>query len=69
MVTSEGMEIDENGRTNNCSAVGYKIPNITSIPRKMTVNILTNHNVKTAFNSSKVFIGFEFTIEDYFLFL
>ncbi|XP_060555536.1 xanthine dehydrogenase/oxidase-like, partial [Ruditapes philippinarum] len=53
MVTSESMEIDENGRTNNCDAIGYKIPNITSIPRKMTVNILTNNNVSTCFNSSK----------------
>ncbi|XP_053400447.1 xanthine dehydrogenase/oxidase-like [Mercenaria mercenaria] len=53
MVTSESMEIDQKGRTKNCSSVGYTIPNITSIPRKMTVSLLKNHDVITSFNSSK----------------
>ncbi|XP_060572599.1 xanthine dehydrogenase/oxidase-like [Ruditapes philippinarum] len=53
MVTSENMEIDEKGRLNTCSPLGYKIPNIKSIPRKFVVKLLKNHDIVTNIYSSK----------------
>ncbi|XP_060572607.1 xanthine dehydrogenase/oxidase-like [Ruditapes philippinarum] len=53
MVTSENMEIDEKGRLNTCSPLGYKIPNIKSIPRKFIVKLLKNHDIVTNIYSSK----------------
>ncbi|XP_053405175.1 xanthine dehydrogenase/oxidase-like [Mercenaria mercenaria] len=53
MVTSESMEIDEKGRINNCSPLSYKIPNVKSIPRKLAVNLIKNHDIVTNIYSSK----------------
>ncbi|XP_053406229.1 xanthine dehydrogenase/oxidase-like [Mercenaria mercenaria] len=53
MVTSESMEIDEKGRIDNCSPLSYKIPNVKSIPRKLVVNLIKNHDVVVNIYSSK----------------
>lgn len=53
MLTSEDMEIDARGQVTHCNALSYKIPNVTTIPRKLTVTLVKNHNIRTVAYSSK----------------
>ena len=54
MVTSEYIDVDENGKMMNCSPLSYKIPNVRSIPRKFNVTLVREDSVITPVYSAKV---------------
>ena len=54
MVTSEYIDVDENGKMINCSPLSYKIPNVRSIPRKFNVTLVQEDSVVTPVYSAKV---------------
>ena len=54
MVTSEFIDVDENGKMMNCSPLSYKIPNVRSIPRKFNVTLVREDTVPTQVYSAKV---------------
>ena len=54
MVTSEYIDVDENGKMMNCSPLSYKIPNVRSIPRKFNVTLVREDTVPTQVYSAKV---------------
>ena len=54
MVTSEYIDVDENGKMMNCSPLSYKIPNVRSIPREFNVTLVREDSVITPVYSAKV---------------
>lgn len=52
-VTSEYIDVDENGQMMNCSPVSYMIPNVRSIPRKFNVTLVQEDKIVTPVYSAK----------------
>ena len=54
MVTSELIDVDENGKMLNCSPLNYKIPNVRCVPRKFNVTLVREDSIETPVYSAKV---------------
>ena len=54
MVTSEYIDVDDNGKMINCSPLSYKIPNVRCVPRKFNVTLVREDSVETPVYSAKV---------------
>ena len=54
MVTSEYIDVDDEGKMINCSPLSYKIPNVRSIPRKFNVTLVQEDTADTPVYSAKV---------------
>ena len=57
-VTTEFIDVDENGKMMNCSPVSYMIPNVRSIPRKFNVTLVQEDKIVTPVYSAKVWFKF-----------
>ena len=54
MVTSEYIDVDDNGKMINCSPLSYKIPNVRCVPRKFNVTLVREDTFETPVYSAKV---------------